>query len=337
MERNWLIRTKQNQILGPVAKAKVIEFYQKGALGLDDEICSGNGYWFSFKEKDLIEKYLLGDVPQGYNPISESRSHLSKNENPDRTTSLNAAPINAKVDTLAKENGPIVLPDESELDYPDITLVNKVIEYSSSPIPSEEVKLPTQDDLEFPNIESISKRVEQAAKIPSLAAAQEEEIVLAKKSRPLEKKEDVPSLANEAVIVYPEDDDLAYPDLSAMAPVKSSLELREKSKEIKVNKDDLVSQTLKKEKSKDSSHSLSTPVTEEKKILHERKTKSSPRPIQREEATLPLKTGSERKVPEEFKKRNDNYLMYILVMIVFIMIALFFYYYRTILNKPLPV
>ena len=47
MERNWLIRTTQNQILGPVAKAKLLEFLQKGALGLNDEVSSGNGYWFS--------------------------------------------------------------------------------------------------------------------------------------------------------------------------------------------------------------------------------------------------------------------------------------------------
>jgi len=76
MERNWLIRTTQNQILGPVSKAKVLEFLQKGALGPGDEVCSGNGYWFYIKEKDLVDKYLHGDVPQGYNPISESISVL---------------------------------------------------------------------------------------------------------------------------------------------------------------------------------------------------------------------------------------------------------------------
>jgi len=68
-ERNWLIRTTQNQILGPVAKAKVIEFMEKGALGLNDEVTSGNGFWFSLKEKDLVDKFLYGDIPQGYNPF----------------------------------------------------------------------------------------------------------------------------------------------------------------------------------------------------------------------------------------------------------------------------
>jgi len=64
---------------------------EKGALGLNDEVTSGNGFWFSLKEKDLVDKFLYGDIPQGYNPISESKSVLSKRENPDKTTSLNTA------------------------------------------------------------------------------------------------------------------------------------------------------------------------------------------------------------------------------------------------------
>ena len=50
--------------------------------------------WFWLKEKDLVDKYLYGDVPQSYNPISESKSVLSKRENPDKTMSLNATPAN---------------------------------------------------------------------------------------------------------------------------------------------------------------------------------------------------------------------------------------------------
>src|SRR5690349_5462118 len=97
MDRNWLIRTSQNQILGPVAKQKLLEFIQKGALGMMDEVTSGNGYWFSLKEKELVEKYLHGDLPQGYNPISESRSVVSRKDNPDKTTSINTAPVNNNI------------------------------------------------------------------------------------------------------------------------------------------------------------------------------------------------------------------------------------------------
>jgi hypothetical protein len=333
MERNWLIRTKQNQILGPVAKAKVVEFYHKGALGLEDEVCSGNGYWFSFKEKDLVEKYLIGDVPQGYNPISESRSHLSKKENPDRTTSINTAPVNANEAAILVENAPIVLPNESELDYPDITLVNKVLDIPAQNMATEtagleEVKLPDNDDLEFPDAAAITFTVSQTP----IIVVKEASIPQGLKAHPAEKLSEASPIEPVGPIVYPEEDDLAYPDLSIEEtpeePPKITLDFKEKSKEIKISKQELTPQPV---------VSPTIHAVEEKKILHERKTKSAPRPIQKEGASASEKNLPERKVPEELKKRNDNYMMYILVMIVLIMVALFFYYYRTILNKPLPV
>jgi hypothetical protein len=79
MAKNWLIRTKSNHILGPVSKEKVVELYNNGSIKADDEICSGNGYWFFIRETDLIEKYLLGTKIQCFNPISEARDVLSSN------------------------------------------------------------------------------------------------------------------------------------------------------------------------------------------------------------------------------------------------------------------
>ncbi len=80
MAKNWLIRTKSNHILGPVSKEKVVELYNNGSVKPDDEICSGNGYWFFIRETDLIEKYLLGDSIQSFNPISEAKDILTVNE-----------------------------------------------------------------------------------------------------------------------------------------------------------------------------------------------------------------------------------------------------------------
>ncbi len=77
MNKNWLIRTKSNHILGPVSKDKVIELYKNGSIKGDDEVCSGNGYWFFIREKDLIEKYLLGINVQPFNPISEAKDVLT--------------------------------------------------------------------------------------------------------------------------------------------------------------------------------------------------------------------------------------------------------------------
>ncbi len=77
MQKNWLIRTKSNHILGPVSKEKVLELYKNGSIRAEDEICSGNGYWFYLREKDQVDDYLLGDKKQSFNPITEARDVLT--------------------------------------------------------------------------------------------------------------------------------------------------------------------------------------------------------------------------------------------------------------------
>ncbi|MBY0517413.1 MAG: hypothetical protein K2P81_10915 [Bacteriovoracaceae bacterium] len=77
MQKNWLIRTKSNHILGPVSKEKVLELYHNGSIRPEDEICSGNGYWFFLREKDQVDLYLLGSQKQCFNPISEAKDVLT--------------------------------------------------------------------------------------------------------------------------------------------------------------------------------------------------------------------------------------------------------------------
>jgi hypothetical protein len=89
MDKNWLIRTKSNHILGPVSKEKVLELYQNGSIKPDDEVCTGNGYWFFIREEELVEKFLLGSEVQGFNPISEAKDVLtSKNQSIEDTDSV---------------------------------------------------------------------------------------------------------------------------------------------------------------------------------------------------------------------------------------------------------
>jgi hypothetical protein len=80
MEKNWLIRTRSNHILGPVSKEKVMELYQNGSIKPDDEVCSGNGYWFFIRETDLVNRFLMGRENQGFNPISEAKDVLTIKE-----------------------------------------------------------------------------------------------------------------------------------------------------------------------------------------------------------------------------------------------------------------
>lgn len=208
MERNWLIRTTQNQVLGPVTKQKILEFIQKGALGLSDEVCSGNGYWFHLREKDLVEKYLHGDIPQGYNPISESRSVLSKRENPDKTSSINTAPANkSEIASSSLTSG--IVPKSEDLDFPDITIVGQV---ASKEL---ETKLPDLSDLEFPDVKLITESVKAN---PSIIYATEPKtspnIVVPKpKAEPASNFNS--SIEGEEVN-FPKADDLEFPDLDNM-------------------------------------------------------------------------------------------------------------------------
>lgn len=77
MDKNWLIRTKSNHILGPISKEKVVELYNNGSIKPDDEVCSGNGYWFFIREDDMVDRFLVGSEPQGFNPISEAKDVLT--------------------------------------------------------------------------------------------------------------------------------------------------------------------------------------------------------------------------------------------------------------------
>lgn len=216
MERNWLIRTSQNQILGPVAKQKLLEFIQKGALGMMDEVTSGNGYWFSLKEKDLVEKYLHGDLPQGYNPISESRSVLSRKDNPDKTTSINTAPANNSITQIIKldlGNLNAATPKADDLELPDLTVVKKA---PTTAAPINDTKLPNQDDLEFPDVALISSSVNASFKNGDLEL--QASLTSAKIPMPIPKpshvqKETKMELASTDDIVLPADDDLAFPDM----------------------------------------------------------------------------------------------------------------------------
>jgi hypothetical protein len=395
-ERNWLIRTTQNQILGPVAKAKVIEFLEKGALGLNDEVTSGNGFWFSLKEKDLVDKFLYGDVPQGYNPISESKSVLSKRDNPDKTTSLNTAPANKNQFSKAELSGPVVLPNNEDLEYPDLTMVTGAplaLQREGVVLP-EVAKLPNKDDLEFPDITIIARPAS------SLIESQERASLL--KSTP---SEVVNIKTTDDPIVYPKEDDLVFPDLSALSDNSPKAEDEDldftvnlvKSKPVEARTVEPTVPPLQKEENPSMKNSGALDFKNEidddnsnltliydtlthnkeeprigtksepnssvrkpekidslkfekrtvstvqhhqpEKLLHERKVKGQHREMTKDlPKAQPLpKEPSERNLPDELKKRNDNYLLYLLAIMVLIIFALFFYYYRNILNKPLPV
>ncbi len=55
-----------------------MELYHNGSIKADDEVCSGNGYWFFVREDDLVQRFLLNGEVQGFNPISEAKNVLTR-------------------------------------------------------------------------------------------------------------------------------------------------------------------------------------------------------------------------------------------------------------------
>lgn len=107
MIKEWLIRTKNNHILGPVTKEKIRQLITNGSIKGDDEICAGNGHWIFIREQELIDKYVFGDTPQGFNPVQESLPVLTQISIHDRRNH----PVQEATDGA-------ILPSESDLMYP---------------------------------------------------------------------------------------------------------------------------------------------------------------------------------------------------------------------------
>ncbi len=188
MNRTWLIRTKKNKILGPLSKEKVFELYESRDLTENDEICSGNGYWFWIKEKELVKKYLLGDTEQSFNPVCEAQTVLVNGSSgsvlakqPEKKKD-NTQVLKTPQELLKKDTDDILIPSEEDLDYPDENFVNelkdrkeifessasvstaaknkdrKVTKNTSLKIDKEEIVLPTEDDLSYPDEVNTEKK-----------------------------------------------------------------------------------------------------------------------------------------------------------------------------------
>lgn len=225
MERNWLIRTTQYQILGPISKDKVIEFFKKGALGPDDELCSGNGYWFSIKEKDLVDKYLLGDIPQGFNPISEAPTVLAQKNKSDQTASLNrSVKIESPDQTLVLDRSALneTKSDQSDNSQSNATQVINLKDIKSQNSTVEIAKVPKNDDLDYPDMGEVKVPTNDNLDYPVLNSNNSKSSEI-KPSETTNKEATAPKykMTSAADILpekmepvhLPKEDDLAYPDL----------------------------------------------------------------------------------------------------------------------------
>ena len=160
------------QILGPVSQVKLIELIEKGSLHEEDEVTSGNGYWFSIRENDLVDKYLLGQEAQTFNPISEAPTVLALGQ---AATPKPKAPEPKLVVRAADEAKPVVpsnsdetvSPAAEDLEYPDLGEVSAPAVVEPPEMVEEEIEIEEEVEVE------IDELIPEKPEVPAPAALKE--------------------------------------------------------------------------------------------------------------------------------------------------------------------
>lgn len=185
-ERNWLIRTRSMQILGPVSLAKVIELIDKGSLRDEDEVTSGNGYWFCIRETELVDKYLHQSIPQEFNPITEAESVLATPKQVegieiiDRREEEDVTPLSAEDleypdmdNTLSVDSGPTEEIEEPEIIVADLNDIEEKNEVDDLKSISHEIEPPElleskidADNESSQTVNELEKEVEKESEEP---------------------------------------------------------------------------------------------------------------------------------------------------------------------------
>ena len=79
-EKNWLVRTFDKKILGPITREKLIHLLRDNKLSESDEICPGNHYWVYVKEKEILAEILNApEIIEAQNRFS-NESELKKKQ-----------------------------------------------------------------------------------------------------------------------------------------------------------------------------------------------------------------------------------------------------------------
>ncbi len=347
-DKNWLIRTTMHQIIGPLSKDKVLEYFKKGSLGPNDEVCSGNGYWFYIREKELVELYLLGDSVQSFNPISEAQTVLA-----------NQSTISPLQKSLKKSQQSstdnTVLIDRSLLDE----LKNKnerepTLEHAEK---IEPIKVPNNDDLEYPEIDQIISsaapvEIEQKSVSGSGGMFQ----YLEKPSYKIIPDSTLNHTEIDDIVILPDSDDLDYPDLDAVKEKASSagivkpvaepsmamshLELTSttpgstKGVVIQGHKKETTPPVIPSKKQKSEKIQLAErkkPTSQSQDF--ENQIQEAKNQSQKKSNQLKRKNKEEVVAPH-LEKKNDTYILLIIILLLFFLGAGIMFYFNKVINRP---
>lgn len=109
----WLIRTADNLVAGPYSRDQVRQLIRDGQLGLDDEVCPANGYWFFLHERDEVRDLLAVEVPKaGGSGDDEEDTETEIVVSTEGRAPLSAEPSSDAVALPELESTPELTPEE---------------------------------------------------------------------------------------------------------------------------------------------------------------------------------------------------------------------------------
>lgn len=320
MEKDWLIRTHLNKILGPVTKSKIIELIENNSLKENDEICSANGYWFKVKEKDLLDRFIYGDEKQGFNPVSEAKDVLTEaceltqedfqvevahadEEATEKASDVTLVATDIK-DLLSEKED-----TNKETQQPEQVADIKTDEVAESEGEKDEepTEFPHEDDLEYPGEESIE--------VPPTS-------------------EDLEYPDENNIDVSPKDEDLEYPDVGTenLSVEKTGAATEEDLGQQNVQRVEEVQERRTRDR-----RGLDRRQGDRRKLGERRRGDRRQISIKREVRSADKMEEETSEVERENRKRssirNDRYLLYFLALIIFIVLLVLFYYRKILLKS----
>lgn len=94
----WLVRTSENKLTGPHTREQLVQQMLDGKLGLQDEVCQANSYWFFLHEASEVQTHLGVQMPrtasahQGEEEITETQTEVPPPQKPVTVHAVNRYP-----------------------------------------------------------------------------------------------------------------------------------------------------------------------------------------------------------------------------------------------------
>lgn len=112
---DWLVRTAENRLIGPISEAQLRERILAGEFRLEDEICRANDYWISLHERDEVRSRLGIDVP-----LKRARAgQEDETETGTRTLTDTTLPGRDQAEMASAQSAPASRPQVTTMRGPD--------------------------------------------------------------------------------------------------------------------------------------------------------------------------------------------------------------------------